>query len=466
VKNGHKPSPIILGAGLAGLSCAYRLAAKGTKVMVLEKEPVLGGLAASREAHGLYYDYGPHRFHSQKTHIIDFLKELMGDNLIIQKRKSEIFMNSNFFVYPLSTSNILENMPKHVLLKCFYDYILARIKSFFSSSADDSFESWVIKRFGKTLYQIFFGTYTQKVLGLPPSKISKDWAQQRIHLLSLWSVVENAIFKSKNPPRAHTNNFYYPREGGIGQIAEALAKKILENGSQILLAAKIINIKCTQSGIGKSTIQSVVFEHNGKRYEEKVSQLMSTIPITSLPALLDSPFLLEKKSVFEKVKFRSLIFAYLVLDVGLFSDSQWIYLPEERFFCNRLSEPKNFSKYNLPDNKTIICAEISCDYQDEKWNMDPEEVKKNVLRDIEQLGSKKIGKENISGYFCHKIHHSYPVYTMNYKNDIDAANQLLSSFENLDCFGRNALFKYGNMDHVIEMGFKTADKFILKTQEM
>ena len=464
MKNDPKAPLIILGAGLAGLSCAYRLATKGVKVIVIEKEGRVGGLAASRESHGLHYDYGPHRFHSQKKHVIDLLKDLMGDKLITQKRRSEIYLNGKFFVYPLNTGNILKNMPATVLLKCFYDYVLARVKSLFDFRADHSFESWVVRRFGKTLYRIFFGTYTQKVLGLPPAKISKDWAKERINLLSLWSVMEETVFASKNPRRAYANNFYYPKEGGIGGIAEALRQKIVESGSEILLNADIKSIKCEEKILNKSKIRSVVFEHNGETREEGVSRLMSTIPITSLPLLLDSRALLENRAVFEKIKFRSLIFAYLVLDIELFSDSQWIYLPEERFFSNRISEPKNFSKQNFPGSKTILCVEISCDYEDEKWNMDPEEVKKNVLEDIARLGAKKTGDENLIGYFCHKTSHCYPVYTMNYKSDIQAALGLLGSFENLDCFGRNGSFKYGNMDNVIEMGLEAADQFMSKAQ--
>ena len=73
MKNISEPKPIILGAGLAGLSCAYKLATKGIKVIVLEKENRVGGLAASSQADGLHYDFGPHRFHSKKKFIIEFL---------------------------------------------------------------------------------------------------------------------------------------------------------------------------------------------------------------------------------------------------------------------------------------------------------------------------------------------------------------------------------------------------------
>ena len=48
-----------------------------------------------------------------------------------------------------------------------------------------SFEDWVVNRFGRELFEIFFKSYTEKVWGMPTSEISADWAAQRIKGLSL-----------------------------------------------------------------------------------------------------------------------------------------------------------------------------------------------------------------------------------------------------------------------------------------
>jgi protoporphyrinogen oxidase len=455
-----KPIPVILGAGLAGLSCAHRLSSQGIKVLVLEKEAIVGGLAASRETQGLSYDYGPHRFHSKRQPVINLLKELMGENLIVQKRKSEIFMNDRFFIYPLNTKNILKNMPPLTLARCFYDYVAARMSGFFNSNDQGSFESWVTKRFGKTLYRIFFGTYTHKVLGLPPRQISKDWAQERINLLSLWSTMQETLFRSQGPARAYANHFYYPKEGGIGRIAERLKEKILRSGSQVLLNARIKQIFSEKKEGQRTRIRSVMFESGGQAQKVDVTDLLSTIPMTELPELLADQELLGKKEVFENLKFRSLIFFYLVLDTGSFSDSQWIYLPEEGFFSNRISEPKNFSKHGFPADRTVICAEISCNYGDDTWELRPEKIHEKILQDIAKLGLQTEKAEKARDFFCHKVRYSYPVYQMNYRDHVAAARRLLDPFENLVCFGRNGSFKYGNMDDVIAMGLETAERYL------
>lgn len=52
---------IIVGAGLAGLSCAYELSAKGKRVLVLEAHSYAGGRTASFEEQGMEVESGLHR---------------------------------------------------------------------------------------------------------------------------------------------------------------------------------------------------------------------------------------------------------------------------------------------------------------------------------------------------------------------------------------------------------------------
>jgi 15-cis-phytoene desaturase len=53
---------IVVGSGLAGLSCAYRLAAAGRKVLVLEASQIIGGRTASWIEDGMPVESGLHKF--------------------------------------------------------------------------------------------------------------------------------------------------------------------------------------------------------------------------------------------------------------------------------------------------------------------------------------------------------------------------------------------------------------------
>lgn len=53
---------IIVGAGIGGLNCASMLALAGKKVLVVEKNPFIGGRCAGYEKKGFKVDYGVHAF--------------------------------------------------------------------------------------------------------------------------------------------------------------------------------------------------------------------------------------------------------------------------------------------------------------------------------------------------------------------------------------------------------------------
>jgi protoporphyrinogen oxidase len=453
-----KKKVVILGAGLAGLTCANQLVKEGIEVTVLEKERFAGGLAASHTRAGFCYDFGPHRFYSNKEPVINFFKDLLKDNFISVERKSEIYMNDKFFLYPLVLSNITSRMPRGLLFRCSYDYLRAKMENIYDPDPKCTFESWVQRKYGRKMYEMFFRAYTEKVLGIESSKLSSDWAEQRISVPDLSTAIIHSLVKTKNRPRTLTSLFYYPREGGIGKVAELLRERILKKGGKILLNADVKEIKSTRFNRGKEIIQSVRYESTGQKYEEPLEYLMSTIPITDLLFLAKNNNL--DLSICEKIQFRSILCFYLVLHYDHFTANHWIYLPERSFFSNRITEFKNFSPYNVPKDKTMICAEITCQYNDKKWNMPEEEMKDQVIDDIRKLGLKDVDQGAMADYFCHKVNGAYPIYALGYKDHIDAATRLLSSFHNLDCFGRNGLFKYGNMDDSIEMGLNAAEKYL------
>jgi protoporphyrinogen oxidase len=208
----------------------------------------------------------------------------------------------------------------------------------------------------------------------------------------------------------------------------------------------------------RDVIQSALYECAGERHEEPLDYLMSTIPITDFLSLTKNGTIAS--STLEKIKYRSLVCMYLVLNQSCFTKNHWIYLPEERFFSNRITEFKNFSDVNVPAGQTLVCAEITCQYNDEKWNMPAEELEDKVSRDMRKLNPKGKNHGDVLDSFCHRVKEAYPIYTLGYKDSITAAMDSLSSFHNLDCFGRNALFKYGNMDDSILMGLNASDKYL------
>jgi phytoene dehydrogenase-like protein len=72
----------VVGAGPAGLAAAWRAAQGGHDVVVLERAPVVGGMAGSFDVAGLRVDHGSHRLHpATPAPILAALRNLLGPGL-------------------------------------------------------------------------------------------------------------------------------------------------------------------------------------------------------------------------------------------------------------------------------------------------------------------------------------------------------------------------------------------------
>ena len=95
----------------------------------------------------------------------------------------------------------------------------------------------------------------------------------------------------------------------------------------------------------------------------------STIPITTLAnsvkAAYAPPDVLQ---AVEKISYRAMILIYLVLEQDRFSEYDAHYFPDSDIPISRLSEPKNYSDVQGPQNLTVLCAELPCTRNDSEWN--------------------------------------------------------------------------------------------------
>ena len=175
----------VIGAGPAGITAAYQLAKGGCQVDVFEADGAVGGLARTIELWGQRVDLGPHRFFSSDPRVNGLWQEVVGDDYRMVDRLTRIYYNRRFFHYPLRPGNALWNMGLWEALCCVGSYFAA--KGLAESPRADSLESWVVKRFGKRLYQLSFKSYTEKLWGIPCTELDSDFAAQRIKKFSLGS---------------------------------------------------------------------------------------------------------------------------------------------------------------------------------------------------------------------------------------------------------------------------------------
>jgi len=155
-----------LGGGPAGLSAAWLLAKSGAKVDLIERMPFVGGMSTTITLDGCRVDYAPLVFQFKEGEALSLVKRLLRDDLTKVRSKTKMRIRNRDFDYPLRIGNLMRGLPVGLSLRIVVDYLYALLKSKIVDSADISFHDWCTKRFGRSLADLCFLSYTEKVWGM------------------------------------------------------------------------------------------------------------------------------------------------------------------------------------------------------------------------------------------------------------------------------------------------------------
>jgi protoporphyrinogen oxidase len=450
---------VVLGGGVAGLGAGWRTTLAGMETDVLELKPYVGGMAHThRTEDGYLFDFGPHRFHTRNPAVLDAVRGLVGDELIDRDRTTHIYFMKQYFEYPLSASNMLRYLPKRLAAACFVDFLATRMRNRIHPSQDDSFETWVVNRFGRRLYDIYFGPYTQKVWGRDPSKLSASWAAQRVAVVDLWDLLLRMLkLRREDNEFDHSEYkdlFYYPRSG-VGRISERIAEEIEVHGGRVHTDAKV-----TQVLHDGSRVTGVIYEKDGETHQLECDYLISTLPLPLLLRFLSPAVPADVQTTARSLQYRAMIFVMLKLDKPKVSDDHWIYFPDEGIIFKRVSEMRNFTPDAAPDGKTSLTLEITCDVGDEIWTMPEEELYRRAVEGVVMSGLAT--REQILGHYFERLAHAYPSYDLEFEVKLGKLAYHLANYSNVIVAGRQAQFRYVNTDQALEMGMTAADEIAAK----
>src|SRR3954453_20925797 len=138
---------VVLGAGPAGMSAAWRLSELGRSVVVLEKDRAVGGMGKTITGGKYAVDYGPHTFHIRETEesraIHEAIEPFFGADPLILTRGTRVLLRGKEYVYPLEMLQVLTGVSPFLSARIIFDYLVATMKSTFSpAQKEHSFEEW------------------------------------------------------------------------------------------------------------------------------------------------------------------------------------------------------------------------------------------------------------------------------------------------------------------------------------
>jgi protoporphyrinogen oxidase len=447
------------------MMAAWELCARGARVTVLERERRPGGLCGTVEDGGFHFDLGGHRVISQNRELVARLEALLGDQFLRRVRSSVILNRGQQFHYPLQAAELLRKVPPAEAVAVWASYARAALRRRLHRAADTSFEDWVVSRFGRALYDRFFGPYTEKLWGIPPTEISSDWAAQRISLLDLGDVLLRLVGLRHGGARTYARHYLYPRHG-IGQLFTRMAEELTLLGGEIRYGCAVTGLRSEPQWPGSAArrVTAVRFrsadDPGAKSEELAADHVISTLALPALIAMLSSDDALPASSALaaaQRLRFRGVRFLNIKLDRPRFSPHTWMYVSEPRYLTTRIQEPSHRSPYAAPPGKTSIMLEIPCQVDGPVWKMGDDALYERCLADLSSLGYPEVRRDTL-GYFSTYVEEGYPVYHRGYQDDRRVALDHLGRYANLTSCGRQGSFRYVFMDTAMEMGLLAAER--------
>ncbi len=408
----------ILGAGIAGLSAGWMLQKRGIDFVILERNAYVGGLARSFEWHEFSCDFAAHRFFTSDEEVLQQLLSLAP--MARQVRRSRIYLSGHWMRDPLDVLELGVNLPIWQGMRLLISYLLRP-----RNRPEDSFENYVLARYGRSLYRLFFKPYTEKLFGIPGDQISVLWAKQKVRLA-------NPLDNFRENTRNKFHYFYYPLRGGYGAIVNSLYATIKE---KVCLETSVLGF---QRGEGKIT--GVVYEEADRQQILPVDFVISTLPLTVTGRLLDTPIALN----YQKVDA-----VYLLVNRPQVSDYHWVYFIDEDVCINRMVEFKNMSALNTPAETSVLCAEVTQDHKDVAGKVINDLVKTGMVSQAEVLDTKVIREK-----------FAYPVYDLKYVKAMSEAQDFLRQVGNLYLVGRGAEFRHREVDDNFSAAAETVRKVL------
>jgi len=484
----HSKKAIIIGAGPAGLTAAYELL-KRTDIIpiVLEKSGYIGGISRTTNYKGNRMDMGPHRFFSKSDRVMDWwlsimpLEEKDGKEsrisyqnkardinsgtraskdsekvMLLIQRLTRIYFLRKFFAYPIQLSiETLRTLGLIRTIKIMISFLYIRL---FPRRPENSLEDFIINKFGKQLYLLFFKDYTEKVWGIAPGEICAEWGAQRIKGVSLSKAIGGAIrslrkskkgdFGQKGTETSLIEQFLYPKYGP-GSLWEEIARQVEERGGKVYLHQDVQKIYFAE---GRLQSVNTVNSQTGQTGAWEGDYVFSTMPVQELIAGMGEEVPGEVKEVAAGLQYRDFINVGVLLrrlatreGKHLDLKDNWIYIQERDVKVGRLMVYNNWGGGMIKDpNTTWIGMEYFCNKSDALWAQSDEAIQRLAIEELIKMDLARA--EDVLDSTVQRMEKTYPAYFGTYDR-FNIIRNYTDQFENLFLIGRNGMHKYNNSDH-------------------
>lgn len=390
---------VIIGGGYTGLAAAWDLAHHGHKVIILEQDKTLGGLAGSFElSPGNWIEKFYHHWFTSDTAILDLVKEIGLESQVqfLSSNTGLFFANSIFRL--ASPLDLLRFTPLPLIdrIRTGVMALIARRIDDWRSLENQSAEEWIRKVGGNRAFEVIWKPLLLGKFGPEAGNVSAVWFWNKLKLRG----------SSRNSKGGESLAYI---KGGFKKVTETLVARIREQGVQIRTSTRVIKI-ISENGVVKGVETAEGLIH--------AKAVLATVP---LPVFLDiAPQLPPSYTESAKqIRFLGNVCLVLRLRKSL-SSTYWLNVADPTFPFVGIIEHTNFDDKSNYGGEHIAYMSKYLPTSDPMYQFDEKQLFEYCLPHIQRMFPGFSADEWVIGYRAWKAEFSQPVITKHYSTLIPA----------------------------------------------
>jgi protoporphyrinogen oxidase len=355
---------LIVGGGLAGLSCAREL---GDSALLIEAEDRLGGLCRTDLIEGFSFDWTGHWLHARDPSIKELIQNSwLAGNLLEVQRRAVIFSEGVWTGFPYQFN--LHGLPPATIEECLLGFVDATVGPIGKELRERPLQNaaeFILRHLGAGLARRFMFPYNQKLFTVPCEELSPEWGGRFIPKPTLPEIVRGAVGQAK-ADAGYNAHFWYPRVGGIESLVRGISRDLV---SEIRTATRVSKLDLAGRNAQLSSGEEIAYD-----------RLVWTGPLPQAIRLAsDAPASVREAAG----KLRAV--SVTVVEIGAEDTGgerfHWAYFPETKFSFYRVGSPSQVNPALAPQGTRSFAVEFA-----HRGPVDQAALIAQALEGLEQCG--------------------------------------------------------------------------------
>jgi len=355
---------IIVGAGFTGLSAAYELASRGEKVVVLEKEASVGGLASGFKVGEFTLERFYHHWFTNDVHVMELIEEIgCSDQVVFRPTRTGMYYANTIF--RLSTPlDLLRFSALSFVNRIRLGLLALRARRVRDWKAIEHLTAreWLTRLAGPEVFKVVWEPLLIGKFGPYADKVGAVWFWKKLVLRG----------GSRTADGRETLAYY---RGGFSELAEALKRRLEAMGVTIRLGEPVTAIEA-EDGIARA----VRTAH--RLYPARALLLTQALP--QIADLIEGHADQSYIASLRRIDYLANICLVLELDRSL-SETYWLNVNDPSFPFVGVIEHTNFEPPESYGGRHIVFLSKYLPESDPLYRMDDGDVLDFALPHLQRM---------------------------------------------------------------------------------